>query len=178
MATKKPTKVDADKAYHRAEAQRALVFVLGLAESYPKFIAVDEHEERELRENIATVRAHFLTVSAPEPVKTLAGQLDMIDGSVEGGTDGGYVELPSVPPTCPKCSRSMDTIYGGGWTAMSLGGTPGPRPQLQCGGCAFIQNVSLAAWTAVREERRRTIGTSDVVQRRVNARGKKTRGAG
>lgn len=169
----------ADEAYHRAEAQRALVFVLGLAESYPKFIAVDEHEERELREHIATVRAHFLTVSEPpkEPaVKTLAGQIDLVDGSVEGAPsvfeDHG-ARIPGVPDVCPGCGVDMHSVYGGSWTPMVSA-----MYALQCGHCAFVVPVSQRAWQAVRDERRATIGAADRAPEKVDRGGKKTRGAG
>jgi hypothetical protein len=170
----------ADEAYHRAEAQRALVFVLGLAESYPKFIAVDEHEERELREHIATVRAHFLKVSEPpkEPaMKTLAGQIDLVDGSVEGAPaafEEHGAHVPGVPDICPDCGVDMHSVYGGSWTPVANG----TGFALQCGHCGFVAVVSQRAWQAVRDERRATIGAADRAPAKVDRGGRKTRGAG
>lgn len=169
----------ADAAYRNAEAQRALVFVLGMAESYPKFVAVDEHEERELRECIATVRAHFLKVSEPPKVKTLAGQIDLVDGSVEG--DGLEHESPPglahVPTCCPRCDANMMLAWGGNWTPMYKSDDE-DFGKLQCGECAFVVTVTADVWDRVRDLRRRTIGAADRAPEKVDRGGRKTRGAG
>lgn len=162
----------ADAAYRNAEAQRALVFVLGLAEAYANFIAVDEHEEREIQEHIATVRAHFLKVSEPPKVKTLAGQIDLVDGSVEGDT--GEMDARAVigiPATCPACGTNMTIAYGGNWTPLRN------EPVLQCGSCAATVRVIAEVWDRVRDLRRRTIGAADAAPPK-KERGPKVRGAG
>lgn len=166
----------ADEAYRNAEAQRALVIVLAAAEGTERVI-----EREQVPAACALVRAHFLTVSEPPKVKTLAGQIDLVDGSVEGAPavfeDFG-AHLHGVPDVCPDCGADMHSVYGGSWTPVL--GAPGQHnvtPGLQCGHCAFIVPVSKASWEAVRAERRATIGAADRAPEKVDRGGKKTRGA-
>lgn len=184
MASKKAA---ADEAYRRAEAQRALVVVLEAAE----YGASDGPNSRaaDFRAAIDTVREHYLKVSEPKPrATTLKGQLD-IDGSVEG-EPAQYDPTPiqsgplrGVPSVCPRCGRNNGVIYGCGWTSVKIKlddlldlPMPGEQPQLQCGACAYVLDVSFEVWEKVRQERQRTIGASDKVERALKE--PKTRGAG
>ena len=159
----------ADAAYHRAEAQRALVMILDCAE---------RTHEAGIADAAATVRAHFLTVSEPAKVKTLAGQIDLVDGSVEG--DDGLEHQPppgsaGVPMYCPRCATNMMIVYGGNWTPVyRVEGTPA---KLQCASCSQVVTVSDEVYAIVRELRRSTIGASDAAPVK-KERGPKVRGAG
>jgi hypothetical protein len=168
MATKQQA---ADAAYERAEAQRALVMVLACAE---------RTHEQGIAEAAALLRKHYLKVSEPTKVKTLAGQIDLVDGSVEGAPhDPEPVEhgpLRGVPSACPGCGAAMLVVYGGSWTPL-IGHASDNRLGLQCAFCAWIVSVNEAEWDAVREERRRTIGATDRAPVKVERAGKKTRGA-
>lgn len=164
----------ADEAYRNAEAQRALVKVLAFADD----MAHGEYGyvEPEVLDAIERVRAHFLKVSEPPKVKTLAGQIDLVDGSVEGDTGEIERDIAGVPVHCPGCGQNMTVVYGGNWTPMYKSDDE-DFGKLQCGTCARILTVTAAVWDRVRDLRRRTIGAADVAPVKAERR-KKERGAG
>lgn len=166
----------ADEAYRNAEAQRALVLVLECVERDMQHFHDGQAYMTARRDAVALVRAHFLKVSEPAKTKTLAGQIDLVDGSVEGAPaafEEHGAHVPGVPDTCPDCGVDMHSVYGGSWTPVANG----TGFALQCGHCGFVAVVSQRAWQAVRDERRATIGAADRAPAKVDRGGKKTRGA-
>jgi hypothetical protein len=132
-------KKEADAAYLRAEAQRALALVLTVAEDHGE--RPDSPRAAEIAAACVLVRAEFLKVTAPARTeRVLAGQLT-IEGAIEEGEgsgvlaprpNDGFAHWPSIPPHCPECKRFM-TIESG-WTPLK----PEELRRLQCGACSNI----------------------------------------
>jgi ribosomal protein S27E len=175
MATKKK---DADAAYLRGEAQRALVKVLEAAEA----MAHGEYgwTDTSTVAAIDVVRSTFLTVTAPAKSKELPGQLG-IDGTIVGAAEkigkSSFSEFMLEIETCPACGKHMLDGNGGSWTPLR------PHPEadhaLQCGFCGKTVLASTAQWTQVVELRRRAHAHTDTVKSPVIPEKKsRARGAG
>jgi ribosomal protein S27E len=171
MASKKK---DADAAYLRDEAQRALVMVLDAAA-----LAYDVLDP-DLEAAMALVRSMFLTVTAPTKSKELPGQLG-IDGSIVGAAEkigkSSFSEFMLEIETCPACGKHMLDGNGGSWTPLR------PHPEadhaLQCGFCGKTVLASTAQWQQVIELRRRAHAHTDTVKSPVIPEKKsRSRGAG
>lgn len=97
----------------------------------------------------------------PVPEGTLAGQIDLIDGSIAGSTEhvplgtlgalvvidnlpqpprGEPVAWPHIPETCTRCARPMSIESG--WTPLK----PREDRKIQCGQCAEIIVVPQGAY--------------------------------
>lgn len=164
---------DADKAYQRAEDQRALVHVLMMAETN---IEADAYTS----EACNRVRANFLTVSEPPRVTGLAGQLS-IDGTSEGDTGERAVKLMDVPTYCPGCNQNMLIVHGGSWTPLKPRDddevTFGPD-RLQCGNCGKVVEVTEEAWLRVVDMRAHLRAADTVKSPVIPEKAGRTRGAG
>jgi hypothetical protein len=175
MATKKK---DADAAYLRGEAQRALVKVLEAAEA----MAHGEYgwTDTSTVAAIDVVRSTFLTVTAPAKSKELPGQLG-IDGTIVGASEkigkSSFSALLVEIERCPECKREMLDGNGGSWTPLLP--IPGRPDALQCGHCGFLVAVTESHLKQVVELRRRAHAHTDTVKSPVIPEKKsRSRGAG
>jgi ribosomal protein S27AE len=151
MATKQQ---QADAAYERAEDQRALVLVLEAAG-----LAYDDRDP-DLEAAIERVRVRFnLVNTAPtKPEPSVAGQINLLDGSIE---------------TCPKCGAP-----GSKWAACRNDADQ-EVPKLQCGECGTVVNVTWRQYEGIVAQRRRDHQHTDTVRSAVKPeRESRSRGAG
>lgn len=164
----------ADAAYRRNEAQHALVTVLLVAE---RAGPLDGENRQYLDAAIATVRAEYLTVTAPKS-KELPGQL-ALDGSVVGESDVAGGSAGDIPTVCPKCHRTQTLARG--WTTVSHSDRGGPGTgtgQVMCGNCGCVLTVPFDAWLRLSGTLHTTFAASDLPPVKVDRGGRKTRGAG